>query len=89
MSDEEHKIKKNDPHNPKKLLDRKRDNKGDGYNQEGSNWVPTKWNDTGAGKGDQQRPLTSPKEVYDLNWDLAFGNITKEEHEQKLKELGY
>jgi hypothetical protein len=43
----------------------------------------------GAGKGDLQRESEVPKEIYDLNYDLAFGRITKEEYDQKLKELDF
>jgi len=46
-------------------------------------WKPTEA--FSAGKGSRPRPVE--KEIYDLNYDLAFGNITKEEHERKLKEL--
>lgn len=28
-----------------------------------------------------------PKELYDLNYDLAFGRITEEQYEQKRAEL--
>ena len=42
----------------------------------------------GAGKGDAPRESDVPKEVYDLNYDLAFGKITREEFDAKLKELG-
>ena len=39
-----------------------------------------------AGKGDRTRTSDTPKEIYDLNYDLAFGKITKEEHAKKIKE---
>jgi len=58
---------------------------------EGRKWEPTNCNTkrgVGAGKGDAPRESEVPKEVYDLNYDLAFGNITREEFEAKLKELG-
>ena len=58
---------------------------------EGRKWEPTNMNTKrgfGAGKGDAQRESDVPKEVYDLNYDLAFGIITREEFEAKLKELG-
>ena len=57
---------------------------------EGRKWEPTNMNTKHgfqAGKGDQERKSEVPKEVYDLNYDLAFGNITREEFEAKLKEL--
>ena len=59
--------------------------------QEGRKWEPTNMNTKRgfqAGKGDQERKSDVPKEVYDLNYDLAFGKITREEFEAKLKELG-
>ena len=40
-----------------------------------------------AGKGDKQRSSNTPKEIYDLNYELAFGRITKEEYEQKVKQF--
>ena len=81
---------RNDPHNPKNLLKRKREGSDrQGFNQTSKGWKPTPWNDTSAGKGDTQRESGIPKELYDLNWDLAFGKITKEEHAKKLKEMGY
>ena len=58
---------------------------------EGRKWEPTNMNTQrgfGAGKGDAPRESDVPKEVYDLNYDLAFGNITREEFEAKLNELG-
>ncbi len=48
-------------------------------------WTPTYSHD--AGKGSRERESSVPKAIYDLNWDLAFGNITKEEHEIKVKEF--
>lgn len=53
-------------------------------------WTPKHYSDTpqgggGAGKGDQYRPVD--KERYDLNYDLAFGKITKEEHAKRMAEL--
>jgi len=50
-------------------------------------WKPEVYRSTGAGKGDQERQSLVSKEVYNLNFDLAFGNITKAEYEIKLKEL--
>ena len=41
----------------------------------------------GAGKGDGQRESDVPKELYDLNYDLAFGKITKEEYDKKVQEF--
>ena len=58
---------------------------------EGRKWEPTNMNTKrgfGAGKGDKERPMEVDKEVYDLNYDLAFGKITREEYDNKLKELG-
>tara|TARA_Y100001973_G_C5187684_1_gene328921 strand:+ start:240 stop:515 length:276 start_codon:yes stop_codon:yes gene_type:complete len=53
-------------------------------------YVPKLYKDTpqggsGAGKGDQYRAVD--KERYDLNYDLAFGKITKEEHAKRMAEL--
>ena len=48
-------------------------------------WKPTEMGS--AGKGSRERESTVPKVIYDLNWDLAFGNITKEEHERKVREF--
>ena len=39
----------------------------------------------GAGKGDADRTRAVPKEIYELNYDLAFGRITEEEHREKVK----
>lgn len=47
-------------------------------------WRPTDI-DSGAGKGSKFRPVD--QEIYDLNYDLAFGNITKEEHTNLIKQL--
>jgi hypothetical protein len=57
---------------------------------EGRKWEPTNMNTKrgfGAGKGDAPRESEVPKEVYDLNYDLAFGKITREEFEAMLKKL--
>ena len=89
MTDQELRKTRNDPHNPERLLDRKKDPNKDGHDQDPKGWKPTAWNDTGAGKGDQQRESDVPKEVYDLNWELSFGKLTREEHQQKMRELGY
>lgn len=40
-----------------------------------------------AGKGDRQRTGDTPKEIYDLNYDLAFGKITHEEHKKRLEKF--
>ena len=40
-----------------------------------------------AGKGDRTRSSDTPKEIYDLNYDLAFGKITKEEHEKMVEKF--
>jgi hypothetical protein len=54
-------------------------------------WKPTEWDGGritgGAGKGDKDRHRQISKELYDLNFDLAFGNITREEYDHKLSEL--
>ena len=58
---------------------------------EGRKWEPTNMNTKrgfGAGKGDKERPMEVAKEIYHWNYDPAFGNITREEYEAKLKELG-
>ena len=48
-------------------------------------WKPT---DIGsAGKGSKQRPPSVSKERYHLNWELAFGRISKEEHTKRTNEL--
>jgi len=46
-------------------------------------WKPTEMGS--AGKGSRPRPVD--KEIYDLNYDLAFGRITKEEHAKRIEEL--
>ena len=71
----------------KKLREKHR--RDDAHRARGGNriWKPEVYRSTGAGKGDQERQSQVPKELYDLNYDLAFGNITKEEYEIKLKEL--
>jgi len=40
-----------------------------------------------AGKGDLPRPRFISDEEYSLRFDLAFGKISKEEFEQKMKKL--
>ena len=51
-------------------------------------WSPTEW-DGGrtAGKGDHERRCRISKELYNLRYNLAFGNITREEYENKLDDL--
>lgn len=69
--------------NWKKLREKhRRVKKGEKFKPE--TWVPR---GQGAGKGDGQRESQVPKEVYDLNFDLAFGRITKEEHEKLVKKF--
>ena len=51
-------------------------------------WSPTEWDGgKAAGKGDEERHSSIPKEIYNLRYDLAFGNITAEEYDKKLSEL--
>ena len=40
-----------------------------------------------AGKGDLQRDGDIPEEIYNLNWDLAFGMITPEEHKKMVEKF--
>ena len=93
MSDDPHngprlKRVKNDPHNPERLLDRKlRENANGNLEQDRDSWVPTKWNDTGAGKGDAIRRHKCSNEEWGLKYDLATGRITKEEFDKGMKEL--
>ena len=83
--DGEIKKRKNDPHNPKNLLRRKKNLKGDGHDQAIEGWTPTAWNDSGAGKGDEMRPIDIPQEVYGYRYDLATGRITKEEFDKLME----
>ena len=46
-------------------------------------WKPSEMGS--AGKGSRYRPVD--QERYDLNYDLAFGNITQEEYDKRIKEL--
>ena len=71
--------------NWKKLRDkhRKHDSSGKGGTAPPEQYIPY----GGAGKGDMERKCDVSKEVYDLNYDLAFGRISTEEHTHKLKEL--
>ena len=84
--DGEIKKTRNDPHNPKNLLRRKRDPKGDGCDQISDGWTPTAWNETSTGKGDKPRPSSLPTEVYGYKFDLATGCITKKEFNKLMKE---
>ena len=78
---------KNDPHNPKNLMKRQRDKKGDGYDQVKEGWTPTAWNDSGAGKGDRPRSRSISNEEYGIRYDLATGRITQEEYNKKMEEF--
>jgi hypothetical protein len=49
--------------------------------------TPEIYTPSGAGKGDMQRGIGVPEEIYALNYDYAFGKITKKEHEQKVNEF--
>ncbi len=40
-----------------------------------------------CGKGDTPRPRLVSDEEYELRWQLAFGEITKEEFVCRLKEI--
>lgn len=77
---------KNDPHNPERLLKRKRESSGDGFDQKKEGWTPTAWNDSGAGKGDNKRPIGIPEEVYGYRYDLATGRISVEEFNKLMEE---
>tara|TARA_Y100001973_G_C5155902_1_gene310713 strand:- start:806 stop:1087 length:282 start_codon:yes stop_codon:yes gene_type:complete len=48
---------------------------------------PEQYHDRGgqAGKGDDARGMSVPKEIYQLNYDLAFGRITEEEHTKRVE----
>ena len=48
---------------------------------------PEIYEPSGAGKGDGKRSREIPNEVYDINWDLAFGKISKEEHNKRTNEF--
>lgn len=37
------------------------------------------------GKGDKRRPRLVSREVYELRWDLAHGEITPAEYEREIK----
>ena len=91
--DGEAKKLKNDPHNPKNLLKKNKTvgggrtgDKAIGSDPLADGWKPTPWNDTGAGKGDAQRPIGIPKEVYGYRYDLATGRITKEEFDKLMED---
>jgi len=87
MSDKDLRVEKNDPHNPARLLNRKRDPNGNGTEQVSEGWTPTAWNDTGAGKGDRARRSRISSEEYGLKYDLATGRITREEFDKAMKAL--
>jgi hypothetical protein len=79
---------KHDPHNPERLLDRRlRENQNGEKEQYRDGWQPTKWNDTGAGKGDAVRPHGCSQEEYGIKYDLATGRITRKEFDKLMKEL--
>ena len=79
---------RNDPHNPERLLDRKFQEDQNGHlEQNKDSWQPTKWNDTGAGKGDAVRPRGCSHEEYGIKYDLATGKITREEFDKLMEEL--
>lgn len=40
-----------------------------------------------SGKGSRQRPKFISEEEWELRYDLATGNITKEEYDKKIKEI--
>tara|TARA_R100000808_G_C2066473_1_gene95711 strand:+ start:84 stop:386 length:303 start_codon:yes stop_codon:yes gene_type:complete len=72
----------------KKLREKHR--KNDAHRARGGSriWKPEVYTpSSSAGKGDLQRSSDVPKELYDLNFDLAFGSITREEYDKKLEEL--
>ena len=48
-------------------------------------WKPEVY-ESSAGKGDSTRTRDIPEEIYDINWDLAFGRITKEEHVKRTQQ---
>jgi hypothetical protein len=52
-------------------------------------WAPTHWDGGKAGalgrEGDTRKVS---KELYDLNYDLAFGKITQEDYDKQREELG-
>ncbi len=56
--------------------------------KKGEKWQPERYETrAGAGKGDESRPSSVPKEIYDLNYELAFGKITKEEHKKMVEKF--
>ena len=66
--------------NWKKMRDRQRRiEKGE------EKWTPTYSHS--AGKGSAQRESNVSKEIYDLNYELAFGTITREEFNKRMKDL--
>jgi hypothetical protein len=40
-----------------------------------------------AGKGSTERPADIPKEIYALNYQLAFGKITKRQHTARVNKF--
>lgn len=50
-------------------------------------WKPEVYTPHSAGKGDNQRGSGVPKEIYDLNYDLAFGIITDKEHKKLVEKF--
>mgnify|MGYP005829395261 CR=1 FL=1 len=68
--------------NWKKLRDKHRRHKKKGFSG------PTKPEIyQSAGKGDVQRSSDVPKEIYELNYQLAFGKITKRQHAAKVNKF--
>ena len=52
------------------------------------NWTPFNHNKRdGAGKGDKERPKTIGREEYGLKYDLATGEITREEFDKAMEDL--
>jgi len=70
--------------NWKKLRDKHRKHKKSGR---GGSSPPVMYSPHGAGKGDMTRDSSVPKEIYDLNWELAFGRLTKEEHKKLVEKF--
>jgi hypothetical protein len=52
-------------------------------------WKPFNHNrkDTGAGKGDKERPKSIGTEEYGLRYDLAIGKITTEQFDVAMEKL--
>ena len=55
----------------------------------GETWKPFNHNapDSGAGKGDKERPNSISREEYGLRYDLATGRITAEEFELEMEKF--